>query len=84
MVSFEKGVLRYLAKITGKHLSGSIFFNNVARPTVCNFITKKTMAPSKGVSLSVLGNSSEHLGLEMRVSSLFQPLISHCKNKIRN
>ena len=39
----EKGVLRNFAKVTGKHLCQSLFFNNVAG-AACNFIKKETLA----------------------------------------
>ena len=37
--SLRKGVLRSFAKVTGKHLCQSLFFNNVA----CNFVKKETL-----------------------------------------
>ena len=44
--SMKKGVLRNLAKFTGRHLCQSLFFNKVAglRPQACNFIKKETLA----------------------------------------
>ena len=44
--SVKKGVLRNLAKFTGKHLCQRLFFNKVAglRPKVCNFIKKESLA----------------------------------------
>ena len=38
----KKGGLRNIAKLTGKHLCQSIFFNKVAG--LCNFIKKETLA----------------------------------------
>ena len=43
--SVRKGVLRYFAKFTGKHLCQSLFFKKIADlPKVCNFIKKETLA----------------------------------------
>ena len=41
----KKGLLRNIAKFTGKHLCQILFFNNVAglRPQVCNFIKKESL-----------------------------------------
>ena len=39
----EKGVLKNFAKLTGKHLCPSLFFNKVAG-AVCNVIKKETLA----------------------------------------
>ena len=39
----KKGVLKNLAKFTGKHLCQSLFFNKVAGQA-CNFIKKETLA----------------------------------------
>ena len=43
----KKGVLRNLAKFTGKRQRQSLFFNKVAglRPEACNFNKKETLAP---------------------------------------
>ena len=40
--SIRKEVLRNFAKLTGKHLCQSLFFNKVVE--VCNFIKKETVA----------------------------------------
>ena len=44
--SVEKGFLKNFAKLTGKNLRQSLFFNKVAglRPEACNFIEKGTLA----------------------------------------
>ena len=42
-VFWKKGVLRYFAKFTGKHLYQSLFINKVAGLT-CNFIKKESLA----------------------------------------
>ena len=44
--SLRKGVLRHIAKFTGKHLCQRLFFNKVVglRPQACNFIKKETLA----------------------------------------
>ena len=41
--SIKKGVIRNFAKIKGKHLCQSLFFNKVAGGA-CNFIKKETLA----------------------------------------
>ena len=41
--SLKKGVLRNFAKLTGKHLCQSLFFNKVAG-AACNFIKKETLS----------------------------------------
>ena len=37
----KKGAVKYFAKLTGKHLCQSLFFDKVAT-VICNFVTKKT------------------------------------------
>ena len=41
--SIKKGVLKNFAKLTGKHLYHSCFFNKVAGWAACNFIKKETL-----------------------------------------
>ena len=44
--SMKRGVLRHFVNFTGKHLSQSLFFNQVAglKAKACNFIKKETLA----------------------------------------
>ena len=45
-VFYKKGFPRNFAKLAGKHLCQSLFFNKVAGlgPQACNFINKETLA----------------------------------------
>ena len=40
----KNGVLRNFAKLTGKHLRQSLFFNKIAGIKASNFIEKETLA----------------------------------------
>ena len=40
----KKGALRNFAKLTGKHLRQSLFFNKIAGIKASNFIEKETLA----------------------------------------
>ena len=43
-VFYRKGVLRKVAKFTGKHLRQSLFFTKICRSEACNFIKNETQA----------------------------------------
>ena len=60
--SVRKGFLRNFAKLTGKHLCQSLFFNKVA--AACNFIKKETLAqvfPCEFCEISKKTFFTEHL-----------------------
>ena len=55
--SVTKGILKNLAKFTGKHLCGNLFFL-IKLPAACNFIKKVS---NTGVFLRILPCFQEHL-----------------------
>ena len=67
--SIRKGILRYFAKFTGKHLCQSLFFNKVALNKVagslaCNFIKKEALAQVLSCEFSEISKNTffiEHL-----------------------
>ena len=66
MCSMKKCVLRNFAKLTGKHLCQSLFFNKVAglTPQACNFIKKEALAQTFSCEFSEISKNTfftEHL-----------------------
>ena len=67
--SIRKGILRYFAKFTGKHLCQSLFFNEVvlnkvAGSLACNFIKKEALAQVFSCEFSEISKNTffiEHL-----------------------
>ena len=61
-VFFKKGILKNFAKVTGKHLYQSLFFNKVAELKPATLFKK--IDSDTGVFLWILRNFWEHLFLE--------------------
>ena len=73
-VSYKKDVLKYFAKLIGKHLCQSLFFNNVAGLRPATLLNRDS---GTGVFLWILRNFYEHLFIEnLRATASILPRIS--------
>ena len=78
----KKGVFRNFAKLTGKHLCQSLFFNEVVGQA-CNFIKKETLAQMFSCEFCEISNNTVFYRAPPVAASVVRRNTKHKKMKIR-
>ena len=78
----KKGVFRNFAKLTGKHLCQSLFFNEVV-DQACNFIKKETLAQMFSCEFCEISNNTVFYRAPPVAASVVRRNTKHKKMKTR-